>query len=342
MNGEKPGTLAGGVDGLKPGYVYGWAWRPNDPFEKVEVELLADGEVVAEATACLTRLDLGAAGIGNGQHGFELPFTIAPDSPPVIHMIVRAKNGPTLHNGEFDLQTDGEQIADLAASQTVAQLEQVFGAVTLTSTPAPRPQPSAPAPKLNFVLHAANADRVRAGLLGMAEYSYVFVMNGFAEVLRRLGTVHLAPELAQVDAIFDACLARGEACMLFSFAPPQRTPLGLRCPTIPVIAWEYGTIPTGGWPGDAREDWRLVLRQTGRAIAISDFAARALRAGMGADYPVAFVPTPVWDRLHSLRRTTSAARSGPTRLALEGFAWDSQTEAVPTGDRPHCAARQGR
>ena len=58
-------------------------------------------------------------------------------------------------------------------------------------------------------------------------------------------------------------------------------PLGLACPTIPVFAWEFDSIPTETWFGEPFQDWRYVLKKTGRAITHSKFAVGAVRAAMG-------------------------------------------------------------
>jgi hypothetical protein len=333
--------VVGQADGFRKGYVEGWAWRPNRPHDTVAVQLLVEGAVVAESTACLPRPDLSTAGIGHGQHAFAIPFTLEPDSPPVLHVAVRVKGGGLLPPGEFEIATSADTRADLARRRSLEYLEQVFGPFTAATPPAARAPAKPPVPRLNFILYTARGGSAVAATLGMPEYSYLFVMRGFRDMLRQLGVVHQVRDpLAEADAIYAACQARGEACLLFSFAPPQSTPLGLRCPTIPVIAWEFSTIPTGEWGGDPREDWRLVLRQTGRAITISEFAARVVRDGMGAAFPVASVPTPVWDRLASLRaRIGDAPRprgDGAVTLHLEGFVWDSRVAKLSLDMRmPH-------
>jgi len=54
------------------GWVKGWAWYPNMPDRRVEIEVLVDGEVVGVAVAALHRPDLVAAGIGDGNYSFAL------------------------------------------------------------------------------------------------------------------------------------------------------------------------------------------------------------------------------------------------------------------------------
>ncbi|WP_376094456.1 hypothetical protein ACE7GA_01155 [Roseomonas sp. CCTCC AB2023176] len=58
------------VDNFRDGRIFGWAWNPSDPAERVRVALRLDGEVVAEAVADGERADLRGAGIGDGRHAF--------------------------------------------------------------------------------------------------------------------------------------------------------------------------------------------------------------------------------------------------------------------------------
>jgi hypothetical protein len=60
------------------GWVKGWAWYPNSPDRRVEIELLIDGEVVGDTVAAAPRQDLVSAGIGDGNHGFAvaLPYEV--------------------------------------------------------------------------------------------------------------------------------------------------------------------------------------------------------------------------------------------------------------------------
>ena len=321
-------AVVGCTDGFRHGFIEGWAWRPNRPHDTVVVQLLVDGVLAGEVTACLPRPDLSTAGIGHGQHAFAIPLVIEPDAPPVLHLTVRAKDGPVLPAGDIEFATSAEDRAELARRRSVEHLEKVFGPLTAGIPQPPRRVAPDAVPQLNFVLYASRGQAASSEVLGTPEYSYVFVMHGFRDLLRRIGVVHVVRHPGEADAIFRNCLDAGQSCLLFSFTPPQNTPLGLQCPTIPVIAWEFGSIPTGGWPGDVREDWRYVLRQTGRAITISRFAARAIRATMGAEYPVAFVPTPVWDRQAELRARLGApdapAPGRPVTLEFAGFAWDSR------------------
>jgi SGNH hydrolase-like domain, acetyltransferase AlgX len=69
----------GGLQGVGNGQVIGWVWSPAEPDARIVVKIVLDGEIVAEGVAELERLDLAAAGKGDGAHGFviDLPATAA-------------------------------------------------------------------------------------------------------------------------------------------------------------------------------------------------------------------------------------------------------------------------
>ena len=137
---------------------------------------------------------------------------------------------------------------------------------------------------------------------GEAEYSYHFVLKEFLPVLQQLGTVATVSDpWREVDAIFHEAVKRGEDCVFLSFSPPHQTPLDLACPTIPCFAWEFDTIPAETWYGEREQDWRFVLNKLGRAITHSSFAVRTVQSAMGKDFPIASIPSPVWDRFGAMR-----------------------------------------
>ena len=132
---------------------------------------------------------------------------------------------------------------------------------------------------------------------GESHYSYRVVLEQFLPVLESLGEVVFIqnPE-TEVDPLYDERSSRGEECVFLSFAPPQLTPLGLRCRTIPVFAWEFGDIPQEPFGDNPRNDWRHVFEQVGSAITHSTFARDAVHRVMGEAYPIISCPSPVWDR----------------------------------------------
>jgi glycosyltransferase involved in cell wall biosynthesis len=139
--------------------------------------------------------------------------------------------------------------------------------------------------------------------LGESEYSYYFVLKEYRPVLERMGiVVAVADPKNEVEAVRRSAAAHGEDCMFLSFAPPHQTQIGLNCPTVPIFAWEFDTLPSEVWGGDTRNDWRYTLGRLGRAITHSEFTVRTVKAEMGQDFPIVSIPAPVWDRFDALYR----------------------------------------
>ncbi len=174
-----------------------------------------------------------------------------------------------------------------------------------------------------FLVYAAETDQTIGANLGLADYSYFFVMKKFLPVLERLGRVLAVADPATIDAVYDAQRARGRDVILLSFTPPHKTPQALRCPTFPVFAWEYSTIPNEVWGNDPRHNWAAVLESLPGAITHSRFAVDAVRAELGDAYPLASLPAPLWDEYASLYRTQAVPR-GPWQLDIaRGVVLDS-------------------
>jgi hypothetical protein len=183
-----------------------------------------------------------------------------------------------------------------------------------------------------FLVYSTESDRTIANRLGMADYSYFFVMKLFLPVLERLGQVKIVNDP-------DLCKTRQDAVLL-SFTPPQRVPQGIPCPTLPVFAWEYSSIPYESWGNEPRHNWAAVLAALPAAITHSHYAATAIQASLGADYPVASLPAPLWDEYATLYDDTwLAARHLDWRIDLPqgvildshvlGLAGETNTPAAP-------------
>jgi glycosyltransferase involved in cell wall biosynthesis len=148
-----------------------------------------------------------------------------------------------------------------------------------------------------FIIYSETTEQSVVSRLGDPEYSYFFVLKEFTPLLEALGRVVVVENpRSEVDPIFHEAERRGEPCIFLSFSPPHRTPLSLACPTVPVFAWEFDTIPNETWFCEPEQDWRLALNKLGRAIVHSSHTVDAVRAEMGTDFPIASIPAPVWDR----------------------------------------------
>lgn len=156
--------------------------------------------------------------------------------------------------------------------------------------------------------------------LGRAEYSYYFVLREFRPLLEELGVViEIADPEHDVDRIYTAAARRGLDCIFLCFAPPHLVPGHLACPTIPVFAWEFDTLPSETWSDNWREDWGALLRRVGRAITHSAFTVDVVRGALGASYPVANLPAPVWDNFAACYRPErDTVLTPPTVLDVRG------------------------
>jgi hypothetical protein len=80
--------------------VVGWAWDPSLPTTAINVQILADGQVIATIPASTFRQDLLNAGIGNGQHAFffNVPASLKNGQPRSIAARVAGPNIQLFHS----------------------------------------------------------------------------------------------------------------------------------------------------------------------------------------------------------------------------------------------------
>jgi hypothetical protein len=281
--------VVGFYDGLKGSALHGWAWNPAHPERTIEMELLVDGVTVAEAVADGFRPDLRANGVGHGRYGWRLPVERDSNRAVPLKIEIRPKGGAPLPNGVFELRND-LSLDDPANAQL-----RPFVMSVLNAEHTGRRRGRLPMPKTALLL--CRPQPQESGEFRAAEYDdYGSVLKEFAEALSPLGEIVVVQDAAEANRICDARRKKAEDCILFSFGSPRLAPLDAACPVVPVFAWSFPNIPTGMKDGDRRSDWRYVLRSTGRAIVLSEFAARAVKAAMGQAFPAAVVHAPVADR----------------------------------------------
>jgi len=168
---------------------------------------------------------------------------------------------------------------------------------------------------MKFLVYSeVSASRI-ASSLGLSEYSYYFVLKEFLPVLESLGEVIVVDNpKRQVDILYRRAKAAGEPCFFLSFAPVHKTELKLRCPTIPVFAWEFDSIPCEYWLDERQQDWRLGLAHSDRAITHSNLTLKTVHEAMGQHYPVVSIPAPVWDKYAAFRQRQMLPKTSFARL----------------------------
>ncbi|WP_187670755.1 glycosyltransferase [Zestomonas carbonaria] len=177
--------------------------------------------------------------------------------------------------------------------------------------------------KLILVGSKISGDSIQ-GSLGKPEYSYYFLMRDFIPALQRLGTVVEVSTLEEVDELFERHDALGREVVFLSFSPPQQTPLGLRCPTVAVFAWEFDSLPSVAWDSNPQNDWRYAFARMSGAISTSREAAALVEEAAGARFPVVALPAPVWDRHAGLGSPEGVPLSlGDRQFSFRGVVIDS-------------------
>lgn len=147
---------------------------------------------------------------------------------------------------------------------------------------------------MRFLVSCPVREAALQGRLGTAEYSYRFVLDGFRPVLERLGEViEIEDPEADADRLFDDAKAAGHECRLLCFCPPNLAPVGLRCPTTVVLAWEFDSIPTDPWDDNPRNDWRTVLAAHGQAITLSSHSRQVVADALGDRCRLSAIPVPL-------------------------------------------------
>lgn len=84
------GMIVGRVDGMRNGKVYGWAFNSDEPDEHLEIKVSRGGAIIATGVADNLRKDLPDAGIGKGDHAFDI--ALAPDTSSFHGVMVVARS----------------------------------------------------------------------------------------------------------------------------------------------------------------------------------------------------------------------------------------------------------
>ena len=84
--------MNGRVDAIDMGRIFGWAFDPMAPDQRLTIRVLLDAKVIAEAVADRNRPDLRRNGIGDGKHAFEIALP-EPVQSRASDLVVVARNG---------------------------------------------------------------------------------------------------------------------------------------------------------------------------------------------------------------------------------------------------------
>lgn len=116
--------IEGYVDALDGTRLFGWAWDRLHPQERLQIEVVIGGAVVAGATADHPRPDLQANGIGDGRHAFEVELAdLLPEGAEAIVVAMSPSTGERL---PLEMRGPEEQ-----GAEALTLLRQVAGAIDM-------------------------------------------------------------------------------------------------------------------------------------------------------------------------------------------------------------------
>jgi hypothetical protein len=118
------GAIRGAVDNVGARKIYGWAWYPDRPDERLTIEVRLGKEVMITSIADFARTDLPQAGIGDGNHAFEIELNaecVARRNE--LQVVARSADG-----SEAALAFRVKRTPELTAAATQRNLEQLAAA----------------------------------------------------------------------------------------------------------------------------------------------------------------------------------------------------------------------
>lgn len=171
--------------------------------------------------------------------------------------------------------------------------------------------------------------------LGKADYSYYFIYKKYLPALEKIGTlIPVSDPATEVDTIYKE--NPEEDCLFLSFAPPHRTTVRLKCPTVCVFAWEFSTIPQESWHNQPEYDWGFMLKTIGNALTISEYAGEVVNKAIPRGLNLSVV--------HAAVDTASSERPTPkqesTTLSVKATLYDSRSYNLTTdmvNDEVNCS-----
>ncbi|WP_207478293.1 hypothetical protein [Arenibaculum pallidiluteum] len=122
---EAQPEIEGRVDAVANGRVYGWAWDRSVPGTRLEIQVRLPGpdggRLLASGLADLAREDLGANGVGDGRHAFELALLAEAPADPAALLVVARDAGT---GAELVLQhpSEPERLLEQAVSPHLLRL----------------------------------------------------------------------------------------------------------------------------------------------------------------------------------------------------------------------------
>lgn len=127
--------LQGHIDALESGRVYGWAWNPELPDERLSVDVYRQDELLGTVMADRFRQDLRDCQVGDGRHAFvyDLPPALRGSTDPAAIAVYFSDSQIPLSRGGDNQSPlagpsgDPETTVSHRMDRVEASLQQLFG-----------------------------------------------------------------------------------------------------------------------------------------------------------------------------------------------------------------------
>jgi len=144
-----------------------------------------------------------------------------------------------------------------------------------------------------LVVTSVFGEREAVDQIGREAYSYHFVYQAFAPLLRRWGEV---VEITRAESRLDYSLwrirERGVEPIHLSFLPLHLVYPSSQAPNVAFPFWEYPDIPNQDFDNNPRNNWVRVANRMSMILTASGFTRDAFSRG-GVRTPVRVVPVPI-------------------------------------------------
>ncbi len=176
--------------------------------------------------------------------------------------------------------------------------------------------------------------------LGMADYSYGFVVKSLAQVLERIGRWRPvnSPESCLIHAAAQA-IEDGYRPVHIAVTPLHMAYLTPAVPTIVFPFWEFPRIPDRDFGFETRQNWARVARRASLIVTACEMTAKSFRQA-GVACPVEVLPVPVsdatfhvpaWSPDYTWRTTCRHISWGGPPVDLEV---DDETDVIHSPEMP--------
>jgi glycosyltransferase involved in cell wall biosynthesis len=148
-----------------------------------------------------------------------------------------------------------------------------------------------PQPGRALVITTVGTAGTAAGLMGSASYSYYYVYEAFAPLLRRWGSV-VVTDVEGLDAAVRAAAREHAHTIHVSFRPMNFFRPAADAPNVAFPFWDFPDVPDYALGGNPQNDWAGIAGGLDLVLTASEFTREAF-VRSGVRVPIRVTPVPV-------------------------------------------------